>query len=62
MKIVKITLSEDAELGAQTSKYILVFAFGYLSQLYSVISCIDLIAYTYMLDIMLTLVSILESY
>jgi len=36
VEIVKILLGEggDVELGARTSKYILMFAFGYLSQLY----------------------------
>ena len=42
----------DVEQVARISKHIFVFAFGYLStQLYLFISCIAIIAYSFMLDI-----------
>ena len=51
----------DVEQVAQTSKHIFVFAFS-ISQLYLFMSYIAIIAYSYILDIVLTLVLIQESY
>ena len=63
---VKILLveGENVELGARTSKHILMFEFDYLSKLYSLYICITIIVYLYMLGIVLvfTLVLIQESY
>ena len=52
----------DVGLRARTSKHILVFAFGYLSQLYSLYILIANIVHQYMLGIVFTLISIQESY
>jgi len=54
----------DVELGARTSKYILVFVFDYLSKLYFFISYIAIVVHLYMRGIVLvfTLVLIQASY
>ena len=52
----------DVGLSARTSTHILVFAFDYLSILYSFISRITIIIHPHMPDIVLTLVSLQESY
>ena len=64
MEIMEILLGEgrDVELSTRTSKHILVFALSISLISTLVISCVALIAYTYMLNIVLTLVSIQESY
>ena len=64
MEGVEILLGEggDAELGAQISKHILVFAFGYLSLNSTLlISCIATIVQLHVLDIVCVLI-IQESY
>ena len=60
MKILKILLGEggDVELGARTSKHIFVFVFAISLNSTLVIFCVVFISYSYMLDIILTLVSI----
>ena len=68
MEIIEILLGEggDVELGARTLKHILVLAFAISLSLNStlVISYIEIIVHTYMLDIvyMLTLILYQESY
>ena len=65
MEIVKILLGKggDVDQVARTSKHILMFVFAYLnSALLLFISCIAIIAYSYMPDIVLTLVLMQESY
>jgi len=57
MEIVKILLGEDrgAEKVARISKHTLVFAFSYLLTQLLFMSCIDIVAYLYIFDIVSTL-------